>query len=70
MQHISPLLLHDYFNVSLFEAKASIEKAIGSAIKPFSNEYIWQVKSLLHVQHVCIMALCHHITDSLLFASL
>jgi hypothetical protein len=30
-------ILHDFFNVSLFEAKTSIEKAIGSVAEPFSN---------------------------------
>jgi hypothetical protein len=35
---LSPLFLHHYFHVFLFETKASTEKAIGSAVKPFSNE--------------------------------
>jgi hypothetical protein len=31
---------------------------------------IWQIKSLLPVYHVRVTASCHHIADSLLFASL
>jgi hypothetical protein len=40
IQVISPLFLHDFCNVSLFETKASIEKAIGSVAEPFSNAYL------------------------------
>ncbi len=32
---LSPLILHDYFHVSLFETKESIEKAIGDVVVPF-----------------------------------
>jgi hypothetical protein len=30
----------------------------------------WQIKSLLRIWRVRVMASCHHISDSLLFASL
>jgi hypothetical protein len=67
--HISPLFLHDFFNVSLFETKASIEKAIGDVVVPFSNEYL--ANKELVARPPCFRdVLQPPIPDSLLFASL
>jgi hypothetical protein len=64
-----PLFLHDFFNVSLFETKASISKAIGSVAEPFSN-------GKLANKELVARPACFHdvlqlpITNSLRFASL
>jgi hypothetical protein len=69
MQVISPLLLHDFFDVSLLETKASILKANGSVAEPFSN-------GILANKELVARPACFHdvlqppMTDSLLFAYL